>query len=137
MGHEFIGIVEELGSRSAASRPATWSSHRSCGRTTPATSARPGCRSPAATAAAGANPAWTRARAKPCGCRWPTPPVRCRRDSALMPSLLTLSDVYCTGHHGAVTAGVRPAAPSPWSGTAPSGCAACSRRSGSARNRLS
>ena len=29
-------------------------------------------------------------------------------DSALMPSLLTLSDVYCTGHHGAVTAGVRP-----------------------------
>ena len=25
-----------------------------------------------------------------------------------MPSLLTLSDVYCTGHHGAVTAGVRP-----------------------------
>jgi threonine dehydrogenase-like Zn-dependent dehydrogenase len=29
-------------------------------------------------------------------------------DSALMPSLLTLSDVYCTGHHGAATAGVRP-----------------------------
>ena len=29
-------------------------------------------------------------------------------DSALMPSLLTLSDVYCTGHHGAVTAGVKP-----------------------------
>ena len=28
-------------------------------------------------------------------------------DSALMPSLLTLSDVFCTGHHGAVTAGVR------------------------------
>ena len=25
-----------------------------------------------------------------------------------MPSLLTLSDVYCTGHHGAVTAGLRP-----------------------------
>ncbi|MDT5072758.1 MAG: hypothetical protein QOH82_2078 [Mycobacterium sp.] len=29
-------------------------------------------------------------------------------DSALMPSLLTLSDVYCTGHHCAVTAGVGP-----------------------------
>ena len=27
-------------------------------------------------------------------------------DSALLPSLLTLSDVMCTGHHGAVTAGV-------------------------------
>ena len=29
-------------------------------------------------------------------------------DSALLPSLLTLSDVYCTGHHAAVTAGVNP-----------------------------
>ena len=29
-------------------------------------------------------------------------------DSALMPSLLTLSDVFCTGHHGAVTSRVRP-----------------------------
>jgi threonine dehydrogenase-like Zn-dependent dehydrogenase len=29
-------------------------------------------------------------------------------DSALLPSLLTLSDVFCTGHHAAVTAGVGP-----------------------------
>ncbi|MDB6002944.1 MAG: dehydrogenase [Rhizobacter sp.] len=29
-------------------------------------------------------------------------------DSALLPSLLTLSDVFCTGHHAAVTAGVNP-----------------------------
>ncbi|MEC3894100.1 alcohol dehydrogenase catalytic domain-containing protein [Nocardiopsis alba] len=29
-------------------------------------------------------------------------------DSALLPSLLTLADVYTTGHHAAVTAGVRP-----------------------------
>jgi threonine dehydrogenase-like Zn-dependent dehydrogenase len=29
-------------------------------------------------------------------------------DSALLPSLLTLSDVFCTGHHAAVTAGVDP-----------------------------
>ena len=71
MGHEFIGIVEEVGSEVSGFAPATWSSRRSCGRTTPATSARPGCRSPAVTAAAGANPAWTRARARPCGCRWP------------------------------------------------------------------
>jgi threonine dehydrogenase-like Zn-dependent dehydrogenase len=28
-------------------------------------------------------------------------------DSALLPSLLTLSDVFCTGHHGAMTSGVR------------------------------
>lgn len=29
-------------------------------------------------------------------------------DSALLPSLLTLSDVLCTGHHAAITAGVNP-----------------------------
>jgi threonine dehydrogenase-like Zn-dependent dehydrogenase len=29
-------------------------------------------------------------------------------DSALLPSLLTLSDVFCTGHHAAITAGVSP-----------------------------
>jgi len=29
-------------------------------------------------------------------------------DSALLPSLLSLSDVFCTGHHAAVTAGVSP-----------------------------
>ena len=29
-------------------------------------------------------------------------------DSALLASLLTLSDVFCTGHHAAVTAGVNP-----------------------------
>jgi threonine dehydrogenase-like Zn-dependent dehydrogenase len=29
-------------------------------------------------------------------------------DSPLLPSLLTLSDVFCTGHHAAVTAGVDP-----------------------------
>lgn len=30
------------------------------------------------------------------------------QDSPLLPSLLTLSDVMCTGHHAAVTAGVKP-----------------------------
>ena len=30
------------------------------------------------------------------------------QDSALLPSLLTLTDVFCTGHHSAVTAGVSP-----------------------------
>jgi len=29
-------------------------------------------------------------------------------DTTLLPSLLTLSDVFCTGHHAAVTAGVNP-----------------------------
>jgi hypothetical protein len=31
-------------------------------------------------------------------------------DEALLPSLLTLSDVFCTGHHAAVKAGVSPRA---------------------------
>ena len=34
-------------------------------------------------------------------------------DSALLPSLLTLSDVFLTGHHAAVAAGSARAAPSP------------------------
>jgi threonine dehydrogenase-like Zn-dependent dehydrogenase len=34
--------------------------------------------------------------------------VDVREDSALLPSLLTLSDVFCTGHHAAVTARVTP-----------------------------
>jgi threonine dehydrogenase-like Zn-dependent dehydrogenase len=34
--------------------------------------------------------------------------VRVAEDSPLLPSLLTLSDVFCTGHHAAVTAGVSP-----------------------------
>ena len=29
-------------------------------------------------------------------------------DSALLPSLMTLTDVFCTGHHAAVTAQVGP-----------------------------
>jgi threonine dehydrogenase-like Zn-dependent dehydrogenase len=35
-------------------------------------------------------------------------PVPVGEDDALMPSLLTLSDVFCTGHHAAVTAGAGP-----------------------------
>src|SRR3954465_8595754 len=35
-------------------------------------------------------------------------PLSVGEDNALMPSLLTLSDVMCTGHHAAVTARVRP-----------------------------
>ena len=54
-------------------------------------------------------------------------------DSALLPSLLTLSDVFCTGHHCAVTAGVKPGhTRSPWSATARSGCRRCWPPSGSA-----
>src|SRR5436309_2648709 len=56
------------------------------------------------------------------------------RDDALMPSLLTLSDVMGTGHHAALAAEVAPAKPSLSSATVPSACAALSRRRGSARS---
>ena len=46
-------------------------------------------------------------------------------DSALLPSLLTLSDVFLTGHHAAVNGRRRtPARPSRSSATAPSACSA-------------
>ena len=52
-------------------------------------------------------------------------PLSVGEDDALMPSLLTLSDVMGTGHHAAVIARVAPRRhASPWSATAPSACAA-------------
>ena len=50
-------------------------------------------------------------------------------DSALMPSLLTLSDVFCTGHHAAVMAGVD-VRTSVTVMTAPSACPRCGPPSG-------
>ena len=51
------------------------------------------------------------ARPRRCACRTPTGPwCRCPsgEDDPLLPSLLTLSDVFPTGYHCAVTAGVGP-----------------------------
>ena len=53
----------------------------------------------------------TAARARPCASRRPTARSSCCRsaqDDALMPSLLTLSDVMGTGHHAALAAQVAP-----------------------------
>ena len=49
-----------------------------------------------------------RGRPRPVGRRHPGEAAR-RRGLRLLPSLLTLSDVFGTGHHAAVTAGVEPA----------------------------
>jgi threonine dehydrogenase-like Zn-dependent dehydrogenase len=46
------------------------------------------------------------------------------RDSELMPSLRTISDVMATGHHAARAANVGPGRRWPWSETAPSASAA-------------
>ena len=47
---------------------------------------------------------------------------------ASLRSLLTLSDVICTGHHAAASGGVGPGMSWPWSGTARWACAPSSRR---------
>ena len=119
MGHEFIGVVEEVGAEVTAldagrlrDRPV-----RVC-PTAPATSAATGCRPPAATAVSGT----TRhgidggqaeaVRVPLADGTLVSCPVG--EDTALLASLLTLSDVYGTGYHAAVT-GRRAAraAPSP------------------------
>ena len=51
-------------------------------------------------------------------------PLPVDQDHALMPSLLTLSDVMSTGHHAALAAKVGPGKTWPSSATARSGCAA-------------
>lgn len=52
-------------------------------------------------------------------------------DPVQLLSLLTLADVYGTGHHAAKRAGVRPATPSRWSGTVRSACSPFCRRGNS------
>ena len=87
-------------------------SPRSSGPTTPATSAAEGlqtsCRHGGFWGATGCGrrPGRGRAGARRPRARWSSCPSA--EDSALLPSLLTLSDVFCTGHHCAVTAGVGP-----------------------------
>ena len=111
MGHEFIGIVEEVGSEVSGFERAIWSSPPSCGRTTRATSAQRvcthRCRHGGGWGAPGLDAGQGEVVRVPLAqgtlVKLPVAP-----DSALMPSLLTLSDVFCTGHHGAVTSGVRP-----------------------------
>ena len=106
MGHEFIGVVEETGKDVSTLRRATSSSPRSRGPTAPATSAARACRPPAATAGSGPG-GIDGAQAE--AVRVPQADgtlvkVRSVRTRALLPSLLTLSDVYGTGYHAAVKA---------------------------------
>ena len=128
MGHEFIGVVEAVGDDvrtvsvgDLVVAPFLWSDgtcvfcreglHTSClhgGRYgVRRRRRRPG--------RGGARPAGGRHARRASG----------RRDDALMPSLLTLSDVMGTGHHAAVAAEVAPGQDRwPSSATAPSACAA-------------
>jgi zinc-binding dehydrogenase len=107
------GTSSSVSSRTSAARSpdspvGTSCSRPSCGATTPVTSAGQVSPPRAATAEAGATTS-TAARARRCASRRRREPwcgSAVTEDSALLPALLTLSDVLCTGHHAAVTARV-------------------------------
>ena len=110
MGHEFIGIVEEVGAEVSGFAagdlvvaPFVWSDN-TCDFCT--AGLQIACRHGGGWGAPGVDAGQGEAVRVPLAqgtlVKLPVAP-----DSALMPSLLTLSDVYCTGHHGAVTAGVQ------------------------------
>jgi len=113
MGHEFIGIVEDVGADVAGLQrgdlvvaPFVWADN-TCDfcREGLQTSCRHGGGWGARCVDAGQGEAVRVPQAQGTLVKLPV-----AADSALMPSLLTLSDVFCTGHHGAVTARVRPGA---------------------------
>jgi threonine dehydrogenase-like Zn-dependent dehydrogenase len=111
MGHEFIGVVEDTGAAVSTLKrgdvvvaPFVWADN-TCDfcREGLHTSCRHGGGWGAPGLDAGQGEA---VRVPQAGGTLVKLPVA--EDSALMPSLLTLSDVFCTGHHGAVTARVQP-----------------------------
>jgi threonine dehydrogenase-like Zn-dependent dehydrogenase len=111
MGHEFLGIVEETGSEVSRFRrgdlvvaPFVWADN-TCDFCTEGlqTSCRHGGQWGAPGLDAGQGEAVRVPQAQGTLVKLPV-----AADSALLPSLLTLSDVFCTGHHAAVTAGVSP-----------------------------
>jgi threonine dehydrogenase-like Zn-dependent dehydrogenase len=111
MGHEFLGVVEDIGPGVSGLRrgdvvvaPFLWADN-TCDfcREGLHTSCRHGGRWGEPGVDAGQGEAVRVPQAEGTLVKLPV-----GEDSALLPSLLTLSDVYCTGHHGAVTARVAP-----------------------------
>ena len=111
MGHEFIGVVEDTGAEVSTLKrgdlvvaPLVWADN-TCDFCTEGlqSSCRHGGRWGAPGLDAGQGEAVRVPQAQGTLVKVPV-----AEDSALMPSLLTLSDVFCTGHHGAVTARVQP-----------------------------
>ncbi|MEV4950309.1 alcohol dehydrogenase catalytic domain-containing protein [Streptomyces sp. NPDC053755] len=111
IGHEFLGIVEETGSEVSGLTagdlvvaPFMYADNTCsfCGEGLHTSCARGGL-----WGLDGVDGAQGEAVRVPCAegtlVRLPVP-----ADSALLPSLLTLADVFATGHHAAVTAGVGP-----------------------------
>jgi len=111
IGHEFLGVVEEVGSDVSDLKagdvvvaPFVWSDN-TCDfcREGLQTSCRHGGFWAAGGVGGGQAEAVRVPQAQGTLVKLPV-----GEDSPLLPSLLTLSDVFCTGHHCAVTAGVNP-----------------------------
>jgi threonine dehydrogenase-like Zn-dependent dehydrogenase len=111
MGHEFLGVVEEFGSDVSGLKvgdlvvaPFVWADN-TCDfcREGLHTSCRHGGGWGAPGVDGGQGEAVRVPQAQGTLVKLPV-----AEDSALLTSLLTLSDVFCTGHHGAVTARVAP-----------------------------
>jgi threonine dehydrogenase-like Zn-dependent dehydrogenase len=111
MGHEFLGIVEDTGTDVSRLKrgdlvvaPFVWSDN-TCDFC--AEGLHTSCRHGGQWARSGVDGGQGEAvRAPQAQGTLVKLPVA--EDSALLPSLLTLSDVFCTGHHAAVTARVSP-----------------------------
>jgi threonine dehydrogenase-like Zn-dependent dehydrogenase len=111
IGHEFLGVVEETGSQvSGLTRgdvvvaPFVWADN-TCDFC--AEGLQTSCRHGGGWGAPGVDGGQGEAVRVPQA-QGTLVKLPVGEDSALLPSLLTLSDVFCTGHHCAVTAGVGP-----------------------------
>jgi threonine dehydrogenase-like Zn-dependent dehydrogenase len=111
MGHEFIGVVEETGNEVSTLKrgdlvvaPFVWADN-TCDFC--AEGLQTSCRHGGGWGAPGVDGGQGEAVRVPQA-QGTLVKLPVAEDSALMPSLLTLSDVFCTGHHGVVTARVEP-----------------------------
>ena len=103
-GHEYVGIVEEIGKDVASLRPGEFVVGGFYAPTAPVRTAgrvSVSCVNSTASTAASRSSSGSRRPMEPC-----SPPATSRTD--LVPHLLALSDVMSTGWHSAVTAGVGP-----------------------------
>jgi len=115
MGHEFLGVVDDVGSEVSGLKPGdvvvapfVWADNTCdfCAEGLQ-TSCRHGGQWGAPGVDAGQGEAVRVPQARGTLVKLPLS-ADSAEDSTLLPSLLTLSDVFCTGHHGVVTSRVAP-----------------------------